>query len=102
MKDPFRKRGAKIAPLSPEEGIRQGRAARAAQAALGSVDEVRAFLNNRHEGLGGRPLDLAIASDAGLMAVEAEIAAAARGGRPHAEDRQTIGGAHSSVRGQRT
>jgi len=77
MNDPFRKRRPKTTPLSPEEGKRQGRAARAAQAALGSVDEVRAFLNSRHEGLGGRPIDLAVASEAGLVAVEAEIAAAA-------------------------
>jgi hypothetical protein len=42
------------------------------------VDEVRAFLNSRHEGLNGRPIDIAIASEAGLIAVEAAIAAAAR------------------------
>ena len=47
---------------------------RAAQA-LGSVEAVRAFLNFPHETLGGRPIDLAVASEAGLAAVKAEIAA---------------------------
>lgn len=78
MNPAFRRRAAKVTPLSPEEGKRQGRAARAAHAALDSLDEVRAFLNNRHEGLGGRPIDIAIASEAGLIAVEAAIAAASR------------------------
>ena len=32
-----------------------------------------AFLNTAHAGLGGRPLDLATASDAGRNSVEAEI-----------------------------
>jgi len=77
MNQPFRKRAPRITPLSADEGRRQGRAARAAQAALTSVDEVRAFLNSRHEGLNGRPIDIAIASEAGLIAVEAAIAAAA-------------------------
>jgi len=82
MNDPFRRRARKVAILSPEQGKRQGRAARAAQAALGSVDAVRTFLNNRHEGLNGRPIDIAIASEAGLIAVEAAIAATARRHRP--------------------
>jgi uncharacterized protein (DUF2384 family) len=78
MNQPFRKRGPKTTPLSADEGRRQGRAAGAAHAALAGVDEVRAFLNSRHEGLNGRPIDIAIASEAGLIAVEAAIAAAAR------------------------
>jgi uncharacterized protein (DUF2384 family) len=82
MKNVFRKRAWEAPPLSPEEGKRQGRAAGAAQAAFGSVDEVRAFLNNRHDGLDGRPIDVAIASEAGLIAVEAAIAAASRRRRP--------------------
>jgi uncharacterized protein (DUF2384 family) len=83
MNQPFRKRAPKTTPLSADEGKRQGRAARAAQAALGSVDEVRAFLNSRHDGLNGRPIDIAIASEAGLIAVEAAIAAAAERRRPN-------------------
>ena len=74
MSDPYRKRRPKITPLSPEAGRRQGRIVRAAQAALGSVDAVRAFLNSHNSALDGRPLDLAIASEAGLIAVEAAIA----------------------------
>ncbi len=61
--------------LSPDEGRRQGRAVRSAQAALGSVDAVRAFLNTHHPSLAGRPIDLAVASEAGLIAVEAAISA---------------------------
>ena len=61
--------------LSPDEGKRQGRAVRSAQAALGSVDAVRAFLNTHHPSLDARPIDLAVASEAGLIAVEAAISA---------------------------
>jgi uncharacterized protein (DUF2384 family) len=70
----FRKGRPKIVPLSPEAGRRQGRIVRAAQAALGSVDAVRAFLNSHNEALEARPIDLAIRSEAGLIAVEAAIA----------------------------
>jgi hypothetical protein len=70
----FRKsRGAPV--LSREESVRQGRAVRSAQATLGSVDAVRAFLNSHHLALDGRPIDLAVASDDGLAAVEGAIAA---------------------------
>jgi len=59
--------------LSREEGDRQGRAVRAAQAALQDRDAVMAFLNTHHAGLGGRPIDLAVASAAGLLAVETSL-----------------------------
>lgn len=74
MNGPFRSRGRQGPVLSPDEGKRQGRAVRAAQA-LGSVEAVRAFLNSPHEALGGRPIDLAVASEAGMAAVEAAIQA---------------------------
>jgi uncharacterized protein (DUF2384 family) len=64
--------------LSRDEGSRQGRAVRSAQAALGDVEAVRAFLNCHHPGLDARPIDLAVASDAGLAAVEGAIAAESR------------------------
>lgn len=74
---PFRK--ARAGPvLTREESARQGRAVKAAQAALGSVEAVRAFLNNHHDALDARPIDLAVASDAGLASVEAAIAAESR------------------------
>jgi uncharacterized protein (DUF2384 family) len=76
---PFFRKSRKVAILSREESVRQGKAVRSAQAALGSVEAVRAFLNTHHESLGGRPIDIAVASDAGLIAVEAAIPAAAEG-----------------------
>jgi uncharacterized protein (DUF2384 family) len=67
--------------LSREQGVRQGRVVRAAHAALPSSEAVRAFLNSHHSGLRGRPLDLAVASEAGLLAVESEIFAAGAAAR---------------------
>jgi uncharacterized protein (DUF2384 family) len=64
--------------LSRDEGARQGRAVRAAQAALGDVEAVRAFLNCHHAELDARPIDLAVESDDGLARVEAAIAAAGK------------------------
>lgn len=73
---PFRKR--RTGPvLSRDEGARQGRSVRSARAALPSTEAVRAFLNSHHAGLSGRPLDLAVASQAGLLAVEKAIVAQA-------------------------
>ena len=79
MNDPFRRRGRQGPILSQDQGNRQGRAVRAAQAALGSVEAVRDFLNTPHPILEGRPIDLAVASEAGLAAVEAAISAQGRG-----------------------
>ena len=76
MSPPFFRKARKAPVLSREESVRQGKAVRLAQAALGSVEAVRAFLNTHHEALGGRPIDIAVASDAGLIAVEAAIPAA--------------------------
>jgi uncharacterized protein (DUF2384 family) len=99
MNRPFRRRTPQVPILSPDESRRQGRAVRAAQAALGSVEEVRAFLNSRHQGLGGRPIDIAIASEAGLSAVDAAIAAAAR--HRAAKGQPEAGGAPVSPKGPR-
>lgn len=78
MRRPFRKSSP---PLSADKGERQGRIVRSAQLAFGDIQSVLAFLNTEHEGLGGRPLDIAMASDKGMAAVEAAIAeeAASRG-----------------------
>jgi len=64
--------------LSSDQFSRQGQAVRAASAALADHSAVRSFLNTHHAGLRGRPLDLAVASDAGLLAVETAIGEAAR------------------------
>jgi hypothetical protein len=58
--------------LSRDQGLRQGQAVKSALAMLGQ-SEARAFLNAHHAGLGGRPLDLAVASEAGLSAVETAL-----------------------------
>jgi hypothetical protein len=55
--------------LSPDEAQRQGAAARHAWSAFQDKDRVVAFLNGHDEELGGRPIDLAVASDAGLARV---------------------------------
>jgi len=60
--------------LSRDQGARQGRVVRAAHGALGEVEAVRMFLNSHHDGLAGRPIDLAVASEEGLARVEAAIA----------------------------
>ncbi|MEA3062565.1 MAG: hypothetical protein QOJ94_2346 [Sphingomonadales bacterium] len=61
--------------LSRDEFARQGHAVRAASAAFTDSGAVRAFLNSHHSGLGGRPLDLAVASATGLAAVQTAICA---------------------------
>ena len=71
----FRK-AAKRPVLSRDEGVRQGHAARSAYMILG-LEGAKIFLNTHHKGLRGRPLDLAVASDAGLTAVETAIHAEA-------------------------
>jgi hypothetical protein len=59
-------------PLAADHAKRQGEITRLAFLLLGR-DEAIAFLNTEHSGLGGRPLDLATASDEGRNSVEAEI-----------------------------
>ncbi len=69
MRKPFAKRFD--APrLSPEQAARQGQASRRAIEVLRLPDAVIAFLNTHDDVLGGRPIDIAVASDAGLAAVE--------------------------------
>jgi uncharacterized protein (DUF2384 family) len=61
--------------LTPEQAERQGSASRRAVEVLGRTDEVIAFLNTHDEALGGRPIDIAVASAEGLSAVEQALAA---------------------------
>lgn len=56
--------------LSPEQAERQGRVTRLALDIFGKSETAIAFLNAHHDSLGGRPLDLALASADGLQAVE--------------------------------
>ena len=72
----FRK-SVRRAPVSREVAARQVRLLRATQAALVTADATRDFLNNDHPRLGGRPLDIALRSEAGLLAVEGAIRAEA-------------------------
>lgn len=62
--------------LSADEANRQGRAVRLAFELMGR-DVARAFLNEPDEDLGGRPLDVATQSAAGMLAVEQAITARA-------------------------
>lgn len=55
--------------LSPEQAQRQGRASKLAIEMLAGPEAI-AFLNTHDDALGGRPLDLAVASAEGLTAVE--------------------------------
>ena len=66
----FRRTNAQRLP--PEDAKRQGEITQLAFLLLGREAAI-AFLNTAHAGLGGRPLDLAIASDEGRNSVEAEI-----------------------------
>lgn len=66
----FRRSNAQRLP--PENAKRQGDITQLAFLLLGR-DAAIAFLNTEHAGLGGRPLDIAMASDEGRNAVEAEL-----------------------------
>lgn len=67
------KRYAGERPLDIEETRRRGLAVRLASTVHPSAHEAMAFLNTHHEGLGGRPLDIATGSEAGLAAVQATL-----------------------------
>jgi uncharacterized protein (DUF2384 family) len=74
MRPQFTKRSTQPR-LSAEEAARQGRVSSLAFAALRQPQAVIAFLNTHDEALGGRPIDLAIASPEGLLSVERALAA---------------------------
>ena len=67
------KRYAGERPLDADETRRRGLAVRLATSAHPTSAAAVAFLNDHHDALGGRPLDIATASDAGLAAVEAAL-----------------------------
>ncbi len=70
----FRKSKPKCV-LSPDQRAREGKVVRLAQASFPNIGAALAFLNGHDDALGARPLDLAIDSETGLLAVEAAIAA---------------------------
>lgn len=61
--------------LSPEAAARQGKAATLAFEKFRDGAKMKEFLNTHDDGLGGRPIDLAVESDEGLVAVKALLAA---------------------------
>jgi hypothetical protein len=61
--------------LTPRAAERQGLVVKLALNSFAAPGTATAFLNSVHDGLGGRPIDLAVASDEGLLAVEALLAA---------------------------
>lgn len=67
------KRYAGERPLDGDETRRRGLAVRLASVTHQNSADAIAFLNQHHDVLGGRPLDIATASDAGLTAVEAAL-----------------------------
>jgi hypothetical protein len=67
------KRYAGERPLDAAETERRGRAVRLASTAHPTPQAAVAFLNDHHPALGGRPLDIATGSAAGLAAVEAAL-----------------------------
>ncbi|MDO6415580.1 hypothetical protein Q4F19_14415 [Sphingomonas sp. BIUV-7] len=60
--------------LTSEEATRQGRVSRLAFEAMKEPGAAVAFLNAEDSALGGRPIDLAVASAEGLLSVEQAIA----------------------------
>jgi uncharacterized protein (DUF2384 family) len=71
-------RAASAVRATPEVVTRQATAASLVFTLL-DADAARAFLNTSHAGLNGRPIDVAGASDDGLLRVKNVIATMARG-----------------------
>ena len=67
------KRYAGERPLDTDEKRRRGQAVRLASGAHPTSEGAIAFLNEHHSTLGGRPLDIATESEAGLAAVQAAL-----------------------------
>jgi hypothetical protein len=60
--------------LDPAAAERQGKAASLAYDKFGDFAQTKEFLNAQNEALGGRPIDLAVASPEGLAVVAAFLA----------------------------
>lgn len=71
-------RRAQVGPkLTQDQSRRQSAVATLAWQMLDGRDEIAAFLNQHDAALGGRPLDLAVASDEGFARVETAMRARA-------------------------
>ena len=68
-KPQFRRFVAKVR-LSPDQSRRQSMAVQVAWKAFGERDGAMAFLNDHDAELSGKPLEIAMESDEGLVAVE--------------------------------
>ncbi len=73
--NPFsnKRRGPRPPAMAPAVAARQGQAATLAWSVFKDRDRMMQFLNTHHAELDARPIDLAIASDEGLAAVEATL-----------------------------
>jgi len=67
------KAASSVPRLAPDITARHGKAASLAFAAFGEAGSALTFLNSHNEALGGRPLDIAGASEQGLVAVQTEL-----------------------------
>ena len=72
------RRAVRRPPIPRDVAVRQDRLLRATRAARFTVEATRVFLNSEHADLGGRPLDVALQSDRGLIVVEELIGREAR------------------------
>lgn len=70
---PFRRFVAKVR-MDTEDARRQSSIVQAAWKSFGEREPAMAFLNTHQDGIEGRPLDIATASDEGLAAVERLLA----------------------------
>ncbi|NML04972.1 hypothetical protein [Sphingomonas sp. G-3-2-10] len=59
--------------LAPDAAARQGKAATLAWERFRDNAAVIAYLNTHDDALGGRPIDLAVASEEGLLAVKQDL-----------------------------
>lgn len=73
---PFRRRFDGVR-LAPDAAARQGKAATLAWERFRENAAVIAYLNTHDDALGGRPIDLAVASEEGLRAVKQDLDARA-------------------------
>ena len=60
--------------FTPNQAQRQNNLIRSAWQSLGSKEAVIAFLNTTNDGIGGRPLTLALGSDDGLRSAQRLLA----------------------------